>query len=197
MDSSNSKPKETSIVSLNESFNLNQDQEPEEVFYSSSENHNIDTDTNKDIDPNFKDIQSKEEEGKRRRKEIEEFEKRKKNKKKENNNNIEKDNIIDFDENKEDSFVVDEGVILNNINYVSKTKINDIHYKNSLGHNSNNNENKKGNEFEDLESKITQIKNISSYSKDDININTTPSKIIKIEKINQIIIHNKKIKIII
>ena len=50
---------------------------------------------------------------------------------------------------------------------MSKTKINDIHYKNSLGQNSNNNENKKGNEFEDLESKITQIKNISSYSKDE------------------------------
>ena len=193
MDSSNSKPKETSIVSLNESFNLNQDQEPEEVFYSSSENHNIDTDTNKDIDPNFKDIQSKEEEEKRRRKEVEEFEKSKKNKKKENNNNIEKDNIIDFDENKEDSFVVDEGVILNNINYVSKTKINDIHYKNSFGHNSNNNENKKGNEFEDLESKITQIKNISSYSKDDININTTPS---KINKENIKFKYNDKINII-
>ena len=76
---------------------------------------------------------------------------------------------------------------------MSKTKINDIHYKNSLGQNSNNNENKKGNEFEDLESKITQIKNISSYSKDDININTTPS---KINKENIKFKYNDKINII-
>ena len=178
MESINSKQKEESIIPINESFNFNQDQE--DIFNSSihsSSNQklrNIKYRTDNDIyneidvDPNFIDIKLKKIEEERRRKAVEEFEKRKL---KEN-----KENIIDYDEitekisnkNKEDTQEEDEGIIIDNFNYISKPKINNISYKNSVA--------KKNNELEDLESKITQIKHISSYSKDDLNINMTPDK---------------------
>jgi len=179
MESINSKQKEESIIPINESFNFNQDQE--DIFNSSmhsSSNQklkNIKCKTENDIyneidvDPNFRDIKLKKKEEERRRKAVEEFEKRKL---KEN-----MENIIDYDEiteksskknNKDDAQEEDEGIIIDNFNYISKPKINNINYKNSVS--------KKNNEFEDLESKITQIKHISSYSKDDLNINMTPDK---------------------
>ena len=99
---------------------------------------------------------------------MEEFEKRKLNK---NKNIIDYDDITEKKSKKfnEDTQVEDEGIIIENFNYISKPKINNIKYKNSLG--------QKNNEFEDLESRITQIKHLSSYSKDDLNINITPDKI--------------------
>ena len=189
MDSFNSKPKEESIIPISESFNFNQEQE--DIFESSlhsSSNKKIKIMKNKndinyyndiDVDPNFRDIKLKKEEEARRRKEVEEFEKRKLQKYKDNN-------IIDYDEssekknlkNKDDIQVDDEGIIIDNFNYTSKTKINNINYKNSLckKNNINNNIN---NEIEDYESKITQIKHLSSYSKDDLNINISPDKLKK------------------
>ena len=164
MDSFNSKPKEESIIPISESFNFNQDQE--DIFESSlhsSSNKKIKIMKNKndinyyndiDVDPNFRDIKLKKEEEARRRKEVEEFEKRKLQKYKDNN-------IIDYDEssekknlkNKDDIQVDDEGIIIDNFNYTSKTKINNINYKNSLCKKNNNiNIN---NEVEDYESKIT------------------------------------------
>ena len=178
MESINSKQKEESIIPINESFNFNQDQE--DMFNSSipsSSNQklkNIKYRTDNDMcgeiddDPNFRDIKLKKLEEERRRKAVEEFEKRKL---KEN-----MENIIDYDKitekmskkNKGDTQEEDEGIIIDNFNYISKPKINNISYKNSVA--------KKNNELEDLESKITQIKHISSYSKDDLNINMTPDK---------------------
>ena len=197
MESINSKQKEESIIPINESFNFNQDQE--DIFNSSmhsSSNQklkNIKCKTENDIyneidvDPNFRDLKLKKKEEERRRKAVEEFEKRKL---KEN-----MENIIDYDEiteksskknNKDDAQEEDEGIIIDNFNYISKPKINNINYKNSVS--------KKNNEFEDLESKITQIKHISSYSKDDLNINMTPDKSkkenIKIKNNNNNIISN-------
>ena len=197
MESSNSKQKEESIIPINESFNFNQ--EPEDIFnsliHSSSVqknknekyNNQIDSYNDKDVDPNFKDIKLKREEEKRRRKEVEEFEKRKFKK---------TENIIDYDdeisekmigkskENKEDTQAEDEGIIMDNFNYITKPKINNISYKNSMS--------KKNNELEDLESKITQIKHLSSYSKDDLNINVSPDKTKKenIKNKNNIIVSN-------
>ena len=184
MESSNSKRKEESVIPMNESFNFNQDQI--DIFPSSihssvnQKQKNIkyrmenDLYFDKDIDPNFKDIKLIKEEEERRRKAVEDFEKRKLKKNKDNN-------IIDYDDifenknkdkiNKDDTQVEDEGIIIDNFNYMTKPKINNISYKNSI--------HKKNNEFEDLESKITQIKHISSYSKDDLNINITPDKIKK------------------
>ena len=210
MDSFNSKPKEESIIPISESFNFNQDQE--DIFESSlhsSSNKKIKIMKNKndinyyndiDVDPNFRDIKLKKEEEARRRKEVEEFEKRKLQKYKDNN-------IIDYDEssekknlkNKDDIQVDDEGIIIDNFNYTSKTKINNINYKNSLckKNNINNNIN---NEIEDYESKITQIKHLSSYSKDDLNINISPDKLkkdnIKFKNFNLINNANNKVDII-
>ena len=180
MDSSKSKPKEESIIPINESLNFNQDQE--DMFNNSSlpftssqklkntkSKDEIDFLNEKEDDPNFADSKLKKEEEARRRKAVEEFEKRKMQK----NNNI-----IDYDEinenkyktknNKNDTQVDDEGIIIESFNYVSKPKINNINYKNSLC--------KKNKEVDDLESKITQIKQITSYSKDDLNINSSPEK---------------------
>ena len=210
MDSFNSKPKEESIIPISESFNINQDQEDifESSFHSSS-NKKIKIMNNKndinyyndiDVDPNFRDLKLKKEEEARRRKEVEEFEKRKLQKYKDNN-------IIDYDEssekknlkNKDDIQVDDEGIIIDNFNYTSKTKINNINYKNSLckKNNINNNIN---NEIEDYESKITQIKHLSSYSKDDLNINISPDKLkkenIKFKNFNLINNANNKVDII-
>ena len=210
MDSFNSKPKEESIIPISESFNFNQDQE--DIFESSlhsSSNKKMKIMKNKndinyyndiDVDPNFRDIKLKKEEEARRRKEVEEFEKRKLQKYKDNN-------IIDYDEssekknlkNKDDIQVDDEGIIIDNFNYTSKTKINNINYKNSLckKNNINNNIN---NEIEDYESKITQIKHLSSYSKDDLNINISPDKLkkdnIKFKNFNLINNANNKVDII-
>ena len=91
MDSFNSKPKEESIIPIDESFNLNQS--PEDIFESSlhsSSNKKVKNMKNKnevnyfnndiDVDPNFRDIKLKKEEEARRRKE----EKKWKNLKKEN-----------------------------------------------------------------------------------------------------------------
>ena len=212
MDSFNSKPKEESIIPISESFNINQDQE--DIFESSlhsSSNKKIKIMKNKndinyyndiDVDPNFRDIKLKKEEEARRRKEVEEFEKRKLQKYKDNN-------IIDYDEssekknlkNKDDIQVDDEGIIIDNFNYTSKTKINNINYKNSLckKNNINNNINI-NNEVEDYESKITQIKHLSSYSKDDLNINISPDKLkkenIKFKNFNLINNANNKVDII-
>ena len=155
-----------------------------------------------DVDPNFRDIKLKKEEEARRRKEVEEFEKRKLQKYKDNN-------IIDYDEssekknlkNKDDIQVDDEGIIIDNFNYTSKTKINNINYKNSLckKNNINNNINI-NNEVEDYESKITQIKHLSSYSKDDLNINISPDKLkkdnIKFKNFNLTNNANNKVDII-
>ena len=180
MDSSKSKQKEASIIPINESLNFNQDQE--DMFNNSSlpftssqklkntkSEDEIDFLNEKEDDPNFADSKLKKEEEARRRKAVEEFEKRKMQK----NNNI-----IDYDEinenkyktknNKNDTQVDDEGIIIESFNYVSKPKINNINYKNSLC--------KKNKEVDDLESKITQIKQITSYSKDDLNINSSPEK---------------------
>ena len=177
MDSSKSKPKEASIIPKNESLNFNQEQE--DMFNSSlpfsssrklknsKSKEEIDSLNDKEDDPNFTDSKLKKEEEARRRKAVEEFEKRKIRKYK---------NIIDYDEisdnknkkNKDDTQVEDEGIIIENFNYISKPKINNINYKNSLG--------KKNREIEDLESKITQLKLINSYSKDDLNINASPDK---------------------
>ena len=180
MDSSKSKPKEESIIPINESLNFNQDQE--DMFNNSSlpftssqklkntkSKDEIDFLNEKEDDPNFADSKLKKEEEARRRKAVEEFEKRKMQK---------KNNIIDYDEinenkyktknNKNDTQVDDEGIIIESFNYVSKPKINNINYKNSLC--------KKNKEVDDLESKITQIKQITSYSKDDLNINSSPEK---------------------
>ena len=180
MDSSKSKPKEASIIPINESLNFNQDQE--DMFNNSSlpftssqklkntkSKDEIDFLNEKEDDPNFADSKLKKEEEARRRKAVEEFEKRKMQK---------KNNIIDYDEinenkyktknNKNDTQVDDEGIIIESFNYVSKPKINNINYKNSLC--------KKNKEVDDLESKITQIKQITSYSKDDLNINSSPEK---------------------
>ena len=212
MDSFNSKPKEESIIPISESFNINQDQEDifESSFHSSS-NKKIKIMKNKndinyyndiDVDPNFRDIKLKKEEEARRRKEVEEFEKRKLQKYKDNN-------IIDYDEssekknlkNKDDIQVDDEGIIIDNFNYTSKTKINNINYKNSLckKNNINNNINI-NNEVEDYESKITQIKHLSSYSKDDLNINISPDKLkkdnIKFKNFNLTNNANNKVDII-
>ena len=208
MDSFNSKPKEESIIPISESFNFNQDQE--DIFESSlhsSSNKKIKIMKNKndinyyndiDVDPNFRDIKLKKEEEERRRKEVEEFEKRKLQKYKDNN-------IIDYDEssekknlkNKDDIQVDDEGIIIDNFNYTSKTKINNINYKNSLCKKNNININ---NEVEDYESKITQIKHLSSYSKDDLNINISPDKLkkenIKFKNFNLINNANNKVDII-
>ena len=212
MDSFNSKPKEESIIPISESFNFNQDQE--DIFESSlhsSSNKKMKIMKNKndinyyndiDVDPNFRDIKLKKEEEARRRKEVEEFEKRKLQKYKDNN-------IIDYDEssekknlkNKDDIQVDDEGIIIDNFNYTSKTKINNINYKNSLckKNNINNNINI-NNEVEDYESKITQIKHLSSYSKDDLNINISPDKLkkenIKFKNFNLINNANNKVDII-
>ena len=182
MDSSKSKSKqkEASIIPINESSNFNQDQE--DLFNSSIPSSSmkklknmkcdeeIDFYNDKDDDPNFKDKKLKKEEERRRRKAVEEFEKRKLNK---NKNIIDYDDITEKKSKKfnEDTQVEDEGIIIENFNYISKPKINNIKYKNSLG--------QKNNEFEDLESRITQIKHLSSYSKDDLNINITPDKIKK------------------
>ena len=180
MDSSKSKQKEASIIPINESLNFNQDQE--DMFNNSSlpftssqklkntkSKDEIDFLNEKEDDPNFADSKLKKEEEARRRKAVEEFEKRKMQK----NNNI-----IDYDEinenkyktknNKNDTQLDDEGIIIESFNYVSKPKINNINYKNSLC--------KKNKELDDLESKITQIKQITSYSKDDLNINSSPEK---------------------
>ena len=208
MDSFNSKPKEESIIPISESFNFNQDQE--DIFESSlhsSSNKKMKIMKNKndinyyndiDVDPNFRDIKLKKEEEARRRKEVEEFEKRKLQKYKDNN-------IIDYDEssekknlkNKDDIQVDDEGIIIDNFNYTSKTKINNINYKNSLCKKNNININ---NEVEDYESKITQIKHLSSYSKDDLNINISPDKLkkenIKFKNFNLIKNPNNKVDII-
>ena len=208
MDSFNSKPKEESIIPISESFNFNQDQE--DIFESSlhsSSNKKIKIMKNKndinyyndiDVDPNFRDLKLKKEEEARRRKEVEEFEKRKLQKYKDNN-------IIDYDEssekknlkNKDDIQVDDEGIIIDNFNYTSKTKINNINYKNSLCKKNNININ---NEVEDYESKITQIKHLSSYSKDDLNINISPDKLkkdnIKFKNFNLINNANNKVDII-
>ena len=208
MDSFNSKQKEESIIPISESFNINQDQE--DIFESSlhsSSNKKMKIMKNKndinyyndiDVDPNFRDIKLKKEEEARRRKEVEEFEKRKLQKYKDNN-------IIDYDEssekknlkNKDDIQVDDEGIIIDNFNYTSKTKINNINYKNSLCKKNNININ---NEVEDYESKITQIKHLSSYSKDDLNINISPDKLkkenIKFKNFNLINNANNKVDII-
>ena len=177
MDSSKSKQKEASIIPINESMNFNQDQEDmfnSSLPFSSSQKlkntkskEEIDSINDKEDDPNFADSKLKKEEEERRRKAVEEFEKRKMKKNK---------NIIDYDEisdnknktkkNKDDTQVEDEGIIIENFNYISKPKINNINYKNSLGQ-------KK--EIEDLESKTSQIKQITSYSKDDLNININSS----------------------
>ena len=177
MDSSKSKQKEASIIPINESMNFNQDQEDmfnSSLPFSSSQKlkntkskEEIDSINDKEDDPNFADSKLKKEEEERRRKAVEEFEKRKMKKNK---------NIIDYDEisdnknktkkNKDDTQVEDEGIIIENFNYISKPKINNINYKNSLG---------KKKEIEDLESKISQIKQITSYSKDDLNININSS----------------------
>ena len=181
MESSNSKRKEESIIPINESNNFNQEQD--DIFVSSihssynTKHKNMKYKTenepcfSNDDDPNFKDIKSKKEEEARRRKAVEEFEKRKLKK---NNNIIDYDDILEnkrSNKNRDDTQVEDEGIIIDNFNYISRTKINNINYKNSLG--------KKNNDFEDLESKITQIKHMSSYSKDDLNINITPDKVKK------------------
>ena len=177
MDSSKSKQKEASIIPINESMNFNQDQEDmfnSSLPFSSSQKlkntkskEEIDSINDKEDDPNFADSKLKKEEEARRRKAVEEFEKRKMKKNK---------NIIDYDEisdnknktkkNKDDTQVEDEGIIIENFNYISKPKINNINYKNSLG---------KKKEIEDLESKTSQIKQITSYSKDDLNININSS----------------------
>ena len=177
MDSSKSKQKEASIIPINESMNFNQDQEDmfnSSLPFSSSQKlkntkskEEIDSINDKEDDPNFADSKLKKEEEERRRKAVEEFEKRKMKKNK---------NIIDYDEisdnknktkkNKDDTQVEDEGIIIENFNYISKPKINNINYKNSLG---------KKKEIEDLESKVSQIKQITSYSKDDLNININSS----------------------
>ena len=177
MDSSKSKQKEASIIPINESMNFNQDQEDmfnSSLPFSSSQKlkntkskEEIDSINDKEDDPNFADSKLKKEEEERRRKAVEEFEKRKMKKNK---------NIIDYDEisdnknktkkNKDDTQVEDEGIIIENFNYISKPKINNINYKNSLG---------KKKEIEDLESKTSQIKQITSYSKDDLNININSS----------------------
>ena len=135
-------------------------------------NSNADKDT--DVDPNFADTKLKKEEEIRRRKEIEEFEKRTSL---QNDNN----NIIDFDDYDEVG-VDEEGIKIDNSNYLSKIKKNNIINKNKenkilrinnvyINGNRTNNYNKieNENESEDLESKITQIKNnrINSYEKDD------------------------------
>ena len=193
MESSNSKQKEESIIPINESLNFNQEQGDilNSFIHSSSSqklknikyNNESDFSNDRDIDPNFRDIKLKKEEEERRRKEVEEFEKRKFKR---------NDNIIDYDEisekvNKKDkedlenTQVEDEGIIIDNFNYITKTKNNNISNKNSVI--------KKNNELEDLESKITQIKH-SSYSKDDLNINMSPDKTkkenIKFKKNNDI-----------
>jgi len=136
-----------------------------------SDNSNIDNDN--DVDPNFADKKLKEEEEIRRRKEIEEFEQR---------TSPENQNIIDFDEidNKEDENDVDEeGIIIDNSNFLSKINSNNISIKyrkkqkeKDIIFNENkfkNNQNHE-NESEDIESKVTQIKNNrnNSYDKDDI-----------------------------
>ena len=177
MDSSKSKQKEASIIPINESMNFNQDQEDmfnSSLPFSSSQKlkntkskEEIVSINDKEDDPNFADSKLKKEEEERRRKAVEEFEKRKMKKNK---------NIIDYDEisdnknktkkNKDDTQVEDEGIIIENFNYISKPKINNINYKNSLG---------KKKEIEDLESKVSQIKQITSYSKDDLNININSS----------------------
>ena len=197
MDSSKSNQKEASIIPINESLNFNQDQEDifgsSAPFGSSQRIKNMGEEiylfNDKDDDPNFPNIKIKKEEEARRRKAVEEFEKRKLNKNK---------NIIDYDEinekknkkNLEDTKVEEEGIIIENFNYISKPKNNNINHKNSFR--------KKNNEIEDLESKITQIKHLSSYSKDDLNINVTPDKNKKEKNkiINNIININKNANII-
>jgi len=136
-----------------------------------SNNSNIDNDN--DVDPNFADKKLKEEEEIRRRKEIEEFERR---------TSTQNQNIIDFDEidNKEDENDIDEeGIIIDYSNYLSKInsnnisikykekqKVKDIIFNENKFKNIQNHEN----ESEDIESKVTQIKNNrnNSYDKDDI-----------------------------
>ena len=201
MDSSKSKQKEASIIPINESMNFNQDQEDmfnSSLPFSSSQKlkntkskEELDSLNDKEDDPNFADSKLKKEEETRRRKAVEEFEKRKmKNNK----------NIIDYDEisdiknktkkNKDDTQVDEEGIIIENFNYASKPKITNINYKNISG---------KKKEIEDLESKIAQIKHITSYSKDDLNmnINSTPDKNKKDNDINKFkfnCINNNSIK---
>ena len=157
-----------------------------------SKNSNIDNDN--DVDPNFADKKLKEEEEIRRRKEIEEFEQR---------TSPENQNIIDFDEidNKDDENDIDEeGIIIDNSNYLTKMNSNNISIKYKEKQNEKNiifNQNKIKNnrnyeiESEDIESKVTQIKNNrnNSYDKDDIISNK--NKISK-QKINEDIIIDKK-----
>jgi len=138
-----------------------------------SNNSNIDNDNDNDVDPKFADKKLKEEEEIRRRKEIEEFERR---------TSSQNQNIIDFDEidNKEDENDIDEeGIIIDYSNYLSKINSNNISIKYKEKQKEKNiifNENKfkniqiHENESEDIESKVTQIKNNrnNSYDKDDI-----------------------------
>mgnify|MGYP002624696563 CR=1 FL=1 len=161
--------------------------------YINNNNSNNDNDNDNDVDPNFVDKKLKEEEEIRRRREIEEFEQR---------TSPENQNIIDFDEidNKDDENDVDEeGIIIDNSNYLSKINSNNISVKyrekkndkniifmqNKIKNNQNNE-----NESEDIESKVTQVKNNrnNSYDKDDIITNNNKN---RTQKINEDIIIDK------
>ena len=155
--------------------NLNSDQKNSKFFSGSSNSiqlnnyiKNSNIEINEDIDPNFIDRDLKKEE-KRRLKEIQEFEKRA----------YPQNNIIDFDEinNKDDDIEVDEeGIYINNFNYLLQTKknriSNKINYKNKIIKNNIN----KYNKSEDFESKISHLRNNNSYEKDDIYSNNNINK---------------------
>ena len=155
--------------------NLNSDQKNSKFFSGSSNSiqlnnyiKNSNIEINEDIDPNFIDRDLKKEE-KRRLKEIQEFEKRA----------YPQNNIIDFDEinNKDDDIEVDEeGIYINNFNYLLQTKKNSfsnkINYKNKIIKNNIN----KYNKSEDFESKISHLRNNNSYEKDDIYSNNNINK---------------------
>jgi len=144
-----------------------------------------------DVDPNFRDKKLKKEEEKRRQKEVEEFEKR---------ISPQNQNIIDFDEinkrEEEDNEVDEEGIFIDNTIYLSVPKKNSFPDKieekqnlNNMYINMNNkskikNRNYNENDSEDVDSKITQMKNnhINSYEKDDITSNNLRNK----EKIEEI-----------
>ena len=139
--------------------------------YFNNSNININNDT--DVDPNFTDNKLKKEEEKRRLKEVEEFEKR----------TAPKNNIIDFDEiNKKEDDIIEaneeeEGILIDNSNYLSRIKKNSISEQNEDSQKLNKNKINNiiyENRSEDGESKTTQrkkndINSNEKYEKDNIN----------------------------
>ena len=158
-------------------------------------NSNIDINNDIDVDPNFTDNKLKKEEEKRRLKEVEEFEKR----------TAPKNNIIDFDEiNKKEDDIIEaneeeEGILIDNSNYLSRIKKNSISEQNEDSQKLNKNKINNiiyENRSEDGESKTTQRKNndinsYEKYEKDDINSNNMRYKI-KGENIKFINANHKK-----